>query len=719
MSSLPSPSPAASPVSALLVRGRRPVGFALLAVALAAFVGGAYLFARAFQAAAKPADGASEVEKLALERADAVGSAGRSERVLGGLGLLTLAAVLGTAGVVTLASLPKPTAAAREADARRALVLFGGLAGLTLMAAGFAFAVEWYHYLGEWLDAKSPPPGAYRFVLALLVFVAGAGLAFASALPARADERDDPLVRRLVFGMNLGLSTFLLLVLLVVGNIFVTLKVPNRLDTTAGGLNTVTLSEPTGEYLDALATPVTVTTTVSESATVGEMNVGADVHRLLDACRARNPRMVTVKYLSRVLDKEKVKELAARFPAADFRGDGLLVTAGRDEERYSFLPLADLVAQPDARGEGPPRTEFVGESKLTRELLFLSDDKSKPVLYFTTGHGEFDPTPADPAAPPPPGPRRPTRALRAALERGYFDVRPLRLDAANPAVPADATVLVIADPRVPFSPAEAGAVRAYLKAPPGATGRGGKLILLAGPAPSPDRKGFLDIGLDGVLTDYGITLGRKYVFSQPLQVAGPLMALGVVAGSVGSDSPFHREFVRERRDFFVPLAREVIVSPPGGPGVARAEPLLVSFPDRPTWLESESPASLSRTLQQVLQDPEVRLAKEAEPGGRRVLAATASEGGKSKIAVFGSGEAFLDPNPRGESYDAESSAQLFTVTVNWLREQPPVANIAAKAYGTYAFNPTFDLLRFGLLPVLMASLMTAALGVGVWIVRRK
>ncbi len=718
MSSLPSPSSAASPVSAFLVRSRRPVGWALLAVALAAFVGGAWLFARTFQASAKPADGASEFEKLTSERADAVGNASRSESVLGGLGLLTLAAVLGTAGVVTLSSLPKPTASAQEADARRALVLFGGLAGLTLTVVGFAFAVEWYHYLGDWLDTKSPPPGTYRFVLALLVFVAGAGLAFASALPARVDERDDPLVRRLVFGMNLGLSTFLLLVLLVVLNIFITLKVPNRLDTTAGGLNTITLSESTGEYLDALTTPVTVTTTVSEETSIAAGNVGADVHRLLDACRARNPQMVTVKYLSRVLDSAKVKELESRFPAADFRGDGLLVTAGRDEERYSFLPLSDLTTQPDARGEGPPRTEFVGESKLMRELLFLSDNKSKPVLYFTSGHGEFELTPADPGAPP--TQRRPTNTLRAALDRSYFDVRPLRLDAVNPVVPADATVLVIADPRVPFSPAEANAVKAYLKAAPGASGKGGKLILIAGPVPTPDRKGLVDIGLDGVLTDYGITLGRKWLLSQPLQEASPLMALAVVAEIGDRDGPFYREFVRERRDFFLPLAREVIVSPPGGPGsAARAEPLMVSYPNRPTWLESEVPASPARAFQQVVQDAEIRLAKEAEPGGKRVLAATASEGGKGKLAVFGSGSAFLDANPRAEPHDAELTAQLFTVTVNWLREQPPVANIAAKTYGTYAPNPKLDLLRFGVLPVLMASLMTAALGVGVWIVRRK
>ena len=79
---------------------------------------------------------------------------------------------------------------------------------------------------------------------------------------------------------------------------------------------------------------------------------------------------------------------------------------------------------------------------------------------------------------------------------------------------------------------------------------------------------------------------------------------------------------------------------------------------------------------------------------------------------------FLDDNPR-EPHGAEANARLLSVTVNWLREQPAVANIAAKTYGYYTPDRTLSVFRAGVLPVAVASLLTAALGVGVWVVRRK
>jgi hypothetical protein len=714
MSSHPSHPTPAAPVTAFLVGNRRPVAFVLLALALASFAGSVYLFARTFQSsAAKPADAADEFAKLAGERADGLLNFGTSAYLLGGFGTLTLAAVLGTAGIVTLVSLPKPTAAQREADARKALVLFGGLTGLTLTVIGFAFSVEWYRYLAEWLDTKSPPPGAYRFVLALLVFIGGAGLAFLSAQPARADERDNPLVRRLIFGMNLGLSTFLLLVLLLVANIFVTLKVPNKLDTTATGLNSFALSEPTGDYLATLDTPITVYTTITD-----EDALGADVHRLLDACRDRNPQFFAVKYLSRTLNKERIAELRSKYPQADFADDGLLVTAGRDEEQHSYIKTNGLITVPDGRAQGgPPRQEFVGESKLMRELLFLSDKKSKPTIYFTVGHGEIDVLPPEPGSPQPVGPRRTANTLRTTLEKNYVEMRPLRFDLANPVVPPDATILVVADPTGAFSPAEAAAVKAYLKAPT-ASGKGGKLVLLSGPTPTADRRGVADTGLDGVLTDYGITLGRKYILNQPVERSSYLDTLAIFSDIIDPENPLAREFGgRKRRVFILPDAREVLVNPTAKP-TGRAEVLMVTRPDRPTWVESEYPVNPGRILQQMVRDRELQVAKEVEGGGERTVAAIVTEGDKGKLAVIGSGATFVDDTP-GDTRHADFSASLLSVTINWLREQPPVANIAAKTYGFYTPERKLDLLRVGVLPVFMASLLTAALGVGVWIVRRK
>jgi len=238
--------------------------------------------------------------------------------------------------------------------------------------------------------------------------------------------------------------------------------------------------------------------------------------------------------------------------------------------------------------------------------------------------------------------------------------------------------------------------------------------VIAGPVPTPDKRGVADVGLDGLLTDYGMTLGRKYVLSQPAQELDAFLSVAVLADNLDRNSLLWREFGRERREFVMPLAREVIVSPTNGPG-GKAEPLMVSYPNRLTWLESEIPTSLERSYSQVVRDPEVRVAKQAELGGTRVLAASYSEAGKAKVAVFGCGYTFRDDNPQGP----EAASQLFSVTVNWLREQPPVANIAAKTYGFYSPDRKLDVFRAGVLPVLMGSLLTAALGVGVYIIRRK
>ena len=42
-------------------------------------------------------------------------------------------------------------------------------------------------------------------------------------------------------------------------------------------------------------------------------------------------------------------------------------------------------------GEGnKPQRQFTGEVRLMQELYFLAEDKRRPVVYFTQGHGEPD-----------------------------------------------------------------------------------------------------------------------------------------------------------------------------------------------------------------------------------------------------------------------------------------------------------------------------------------
>src|SRR6185312_8281308 len=73
--------------------------------------------------------------------------------------------------------------------------------------------------------------------------------------PARSEERNNALLRRLVYGANLGLTALLLFIALVVGNVIVSAKVQSELDTTESGF--YTLSAGTRELLAKLEQPIT------------------------------------------------------------------------------------------------------------------------------------------------------------------------------------------------------------------------------------------------------------------------------------------------------------------------------------------------------------------------------------------------------------------------------------------------------------------------------
>ena len=87
------------------------------------------------------------------------------------------------------------------------------------------------------------------------------------------------------------------------------------------------------------------------------------------------------------------------------------------------------------------------------------------------------------------------------------------------------------------------------------------------------------------------------------------------------------------------------------------------------------------------------------------------------MAVFGSGEAFADDTRRGRLVDL--NAQLVVTTVNWLRDRPAVANIATKPYGLYVPNARASEVQVFWLPVGVTLMGVIALGLGVWVFRRK
>src|SRR5205814_8737874 len=145
-------------------------------------------------------------------------------------------------------------------------------------------------------------------------------------------------------------------------------------------------------------------------------------------------------------------------------------------------------------------------------VLFLTDPGGKPVIYFTQGNGELEVVPN-----PGGGPKRGRTAnqLRAALEKGYAEVKAWQPEVTSPKVPADCSVLVVADPRLPVPKDVADAIKAYTTE--ARDGKKGKLIVLAGPHPKPDGTGTNPTGLEDVLAGLNVRVADKVIVAVPEQ----------------------------------------------------------------------------------------------------------------------------------------------------------------------------------------------------------
>ena len=130
----------------------------------------------------------------------------------------------------------------------------------------------------------------------------------------------------------------------------------------------------------------------------------------------------------------------------------------------------------------------IGEEDFTTALIKLIEGGQR-VAVFAVGHGEADPTNPDP---------RSGLTLGAkALESENYRIE--RLADLRGGIPAEVTLLVVANPRTDFTEAEIAAVDAYLK-----RGGGGLFLVEAGSSPRPA----------GLLRELGIEQGNDLIVDE-------------------------------------------------------------------------------------------------------------------------------------------------------------------------------------------------------------
>jgi ABC-type uncharacterized transport system involved in gliding motility auxiliary subunit len=285
----------------------------------------------------------------------------------------------------------------------------------------------------------------------------------------------------------LGAGVLVLFVLLAIVN-YLGWKYHARFDWTE--TNIYTLSETTEQVLDELDDDIRVTVFITPGSRLYE-----PTRELLSRYEAESDRLA-VRWLDPERNPVEAQNLIEEYEVA---AAGVVFESGDDRRMVSADDLADLDFSAAQFGEQPEIAAYRGEERFTSALVALTQGE-KPRIVFTTGHGELSLDDAGAGG---------LQAARDVLgpENVVIDEW-ASLGAAR--VPEGTDLVVIAGPQAAFTEDELAALGEFLAG-------GGRLLALLDPVIGPaasdagSGRGFVDLGLQEWLADYGVHVGDDVV----------------------------------------------------------------------------------------------------------------------------------------------------------------------------------------------------------------
>jgi ABC-type uncharacterized transport system len=592
------------------------------------------------------------------------------------------------------------------------LLALGGGCGLLITLIGVALHYYWWTDLTN-LIRLGDREKAWHVFLPLALLVAGLAVMFVSVQVVRSEERASAVLRRLLYGYNAVLTGLLLLLILGVVNVLVGLKFTGVIDATQSGQ--FTLSDRTANILKGLTQPVRVYVIWPTDDDTME-----PIKNLLGNFEDVAPNL-KVDYLSPLYNRDALAELMRKYPRKIEERVGVLVVQGEEKpENATFLKYTDLFA--DEGFGATAQTKFRGEDKLVSTLAGAGAGQGKTVVYVTQGAGEPDLNDASLREAD-----KGLGALRDRLnQRGNLDVRPLKLNPADPKVPDDCNVLVVANPKAPAAVPLEREVRTYL------TERRGKAVFLLDVPPEGAEPAAVATGWEGLLGEFGVEVANTRVITVMARGgdASPEDAgvFEVSESLVRSRNDLARAFAN--RQFVLPSARVVR---PGGMGrnpAVRAEPLLVTTEGALVWAESDPAANLFQKLRMVLTNraEAERIVAKQPLSGAVVVTESAPvppmpghepPAAKPRLVVFG--DTTWVSNPYASERSGRPNAAFFASTLDWLAERSASIGVESKALPTFVLEPSAldRSTRIYFLPLVLALVGIVGLGAGVWVVRRR
>jgi hypothetical protein len=210
------------------------------------------------------------------------------------------------------------------------------------------------------------------------------------------------------------------------------------------------------------------------------------------------------------------RDLQRKFP--DVSSPAVVVVCQNgDQVQHEVLGYGDLVdVRVNPTGQ-ISRVDFLGEQALTAAIRRLETGRRQTIVSVVTGHGELS---LDDLAL---NSRKGLGLLATRLRTIDCELRPLDLR-ANPSIPPETDLLLIAGPRQPFSAAEVEALQRYVR-------HDRPLLLFLDLVVEPGSRKPVSTGLETLLAKQGVVVGQDRVitrgFTGDIEAASPaLVAAG-------------------------------------------------------------------------------------------------------------------------------------------------------------------------------------------------
>lgn len=413
------------------------------------------------------------------------------------------------------------------------------------------------------------------------------------------------------------------------------------------------LSPETKAHLREMQTPVQIISTIpSDSPRQEERVLFRYVDQLLQEyvyqSRRQGDFLLSTESVDIYKDLARAEALAREYGLDQV--NSLLVLAG---DRKRLIRADELVAFANRKP-----VAFTGESALSSAIIEVTQEQS-PKIYFTRGHQEV--------APDDPDPQTGLSQVTRELQLRNFTVEVVDLTTVD-AVPADASVLVLAAPRGPLLSSEVDKIRSYLY------DRAGRVIVWLGPG--------VDAGLDSLLREWGIALPNEIVIEPDpayREATGTLLIRNI------GEHRITQSLIQNQTFIVSGLARPVLPKPPV-PADERLHfvPLFATSPA--SWAESDWRASREAEF-----DPAVDIkgpVPVAIAAERRASSQLGIKVPGGRLILFGSQDLFS--NRRVASL---GNISLFFNSLNWMLDRDRMLVIPPRPVDTYKLSFSQSQLR--------------------------